>query len=151
MKNFKGFTLIELLLVMAIMGILMTTLIVGINPARQFAKSRDSQRESHVYAILTTVLQYSQEHSGAWPDTDGDPQTSDFPTTLTCIGNDPGCFDLASAGDEGDTIVPYYLAELPVDPKTGDQADTGYEIMVNDYGRLVASASGETKTIGLTK
>ncbi len=151
MKIKFGFTLIELLLVMSIMGILMTTLIVGINPVRQFAKSRDSQRESHLYAILTTIMQYAQEHSGEWPDTDGDPDTSNFPTSLTCIGSDVTCFDLASAGDVGETIVPYYMAEMPFDPKTGDLTDTDYQIMVNEYGRLVASASGETKTIGITK
>ena len=151
-KKIAGFTIIELLLVIAILGILLSTMVMIINPGRQLAKARDTQRESHVVVILTVIMQYSSEHSGALPDTDGDPETSNFPTSLTCIGTDPGCFDLASAGDEGETIVPVYTASIPHDPKGGSSADTKYLIYVDDNGRLVASASGETKgAITLTR
>lgn len=147
----KGFTLIELLLVMGILGMLAATLIVAINPGRQLAKARDTERETDLIAIISAVLQYSSEHSGDLPDTDGDPDASNFPTSLTCIGTDPGCFDLAGAGEVGYTIVPEYIAGLPEDPKTGDAGDTGYLIYVDGSGHLHASASGETKEIGVVR
>lgn len=148
-----GFTLIELLLVMSILGILATTLVVAVNPGRQFAKARDSRRESDIYSILEAVYEYQAEHSGDLPDADGDPDVASFPTSLTCIGNQAPCFNLAGAGDDGDTIVPDFMASIPTDPKEGEgsDADTGYFIFVDTNGRLTASASGETKTISITK
>lgn len=138
----EGFTLIELLIVIAVIGVMATTLMVLINPQRQLAKARDSERRSHLFALLASIYQYSAEHSGALPDTDGDPETSNFPTALTCIGNQSPCYNLAGAGED-DTIVPDYMAVLPLDPSTGTQANTGYFIYVDANNRIVASASGE--------
>ena len=151
LKVKQGFTLLELLLVIVILGILATVMVVMINPAHQLARARDTQRETDIYSIVATIQQYAAEHSGTLPDTDGDPDTSDFPTTLTCIGTGAGCFDLAAAGDGEVSIVPTYVASLPEDPKTGSDANTGYFIMADEYNHLTASASGETKTITLTK
>jgi prepilin-type N-terminal cleavage/methylation domain-containing protein len=153
MKSRKtGFTLMELLIVIAIIGTLATVMIVSINPPRQLAKARDTDREADLISILAAVYQYTAEHSGDLPDTDGDPATSNFPTSETCIGTDVGCFDLASAGETGDTIVPVYLAEIPSDPRTGTPpGDTDYTIYVDANNRLIASASGETRTIGVTR
>ncbi len=154
--NIKGgFTLLELLLVIAIIGILSTTMVVLLNPATQLARARDNRRESDLYAILAAVYQYQAENSGELPDTDGDPDTSSFPTSLTCIGSVSPCFNLAGAGDE-DTIVPTYLASMPMDPRPvnegeGTAENTGYLIFVDANNRLVASASGETRTITQTR
>lgn len=151
-KIYSGFTLMELLIVIAIIGMLATTLVVMINPGRQLAKARDTEREADVIAILTVILQYSAEHSGTLPDTDGDPLTSNFPTSETCIGTDVGCFDLASAGETGDTVVPNYIASLPSDPRYGNPpGDIGYSIWVDANNNLTASASGETREIGVTR
>ena len=147
----RGFTLIELLVVIAIIGMLAAILTVAVNPARQFAKARDADRETDLIGILSALMQYSSEHSGAYPDTDGDPDTSNFPTSLTCIGIGGGCFNLAGAGEIGDEIVPEYMAEMPMDPKDGTAEDTLYLIMVDGNDRLVASASGETKEINYTQ
>lgn len=153
----NGFTLIELLLVMAILGILFGSLLVGLNPTRQMAKARDTQRNSHLYGIVSAVLQYASEHSGELPDTDGDPLTYNFPTTPTCIGTSVGCFDLAGAGETGETIVPVYLDSIPVDPRpvggvAADQTNTQYLISVDVNGRVTAEATGEISgTISVKK
>ena len=144
-----GFTLMELLIVIAIIAILSTTLIVAVNPKRQLGKARDTQRQSDLVAIMSVILQYSSEHSGDLPDTDGNPATSNFPSSATCIGNGVGCFDLAGAGETGEEIVPVYMAELPKDPRLvatgvkGTDADTGYTIYVDVNNRLHAAAVGE--------
>lgn len=145
----RGFTLVELLVVVAILGILSTVLIVAVNPARQLAKARDSQRQSDLVGILSTILQYASEHGGDLPDTDGNPATSNFPAAATCIGTDVGCFDLAGSGETGDEIVPVYIAEMPKDPRIvgtgleGTDGNTGYTIYVDTNGHLHAGATGE--------
>ncbi len=150
-RLYPAFTLIELLIVMAIIGILATVVVVILNPSTMLARARDSQRETDIYSIAMLVRQYASDHSGTLPDTDGDPETSNFPTVLTCIGTGAGCFDLASAGDDDESIVPDYTASLPKDPKTGNDSDIGYEIMTDEYFHITASASGETRTISVTK
>lgn len=141
----RGFTLIELLVVVAIIGALASMIIIAVNPGRQLAKARDSQRRSDLFSILTSLYQYSAEHSGALPDTDGDPNTSDFPTSLTCIGIQSPCYNLGVAGED-DTMVPDYMPSIPLDPKTGTDENTGYFIYVDANNRVVASASGEVET-----
>lgn len=147
MKNINdGFTLMELLIAVSIVGILSTVMIIAVNPGRQLAKARDSQRQTDLIAILSAIMQYGSEHSGDLPDTDGDPDTSNFPTSATCIGTSVSCFDLANAGETGDEIVPVYMVSIPEDPRTGDATDTGYTIYVDENGRLHAEAIGEIET-----
>lgn len=157
-RIYSGFTLIEILIVIAIIGIMSTIMIVAVNPGRQLAKARDTQRQSDLTAIISIIYQYASEHSGDLPDTDGNPLTSNFPTTYTCIGTDLACFNLAGAGEAGDEIVPVYLLELPRDPKVtstaqkGTNVNTGYEIMVDANGHIYALApSAETETVEVKK
>jgi prepilin-type N-terminal cleavage/methylation domain-containing protein len=141
----KGYTFIEILMVMGLIGVLSTVLIVVIKPAQQLARARDATRETDLIAIVSTIQQYSGEHSGALPDTDGNPETSDFPTAATCIGSDLACYDLASAGDGVESLVPDYLFSLPFDPKGGDAENTLYTIYVDANGHVIAEATPETK------
>jgi prepilin-type N-terminal cleavage/methylation domain-containing protein len=149
----SGFTLIELMITIAIIGMLSTLLIVAVNPSRQFAKARDTQRQTDLYAILSAIYQYSSEHSGAWPDTDGNPVTSNFPTSATCIGTAAGCFNLAAAGISGETLVPVYMASLPFDPKTGVYpGNIGYTVYVDSNNRIHMNAVGEIQAaISITR
>ncbi len=149
--NVRGFTLIELLLVISIIGILATTMVTLLRPSTMLARARDSQRESDINSILMMVRQYASDHSGTLPDTDDDPLTNNFPSSLTCIGTDPSCFNLAGAGDVDESLVPDYAASLPKDPKTGLDVNIGYLIMVDTNGHITVSATGETRTISVTK
>lgn len=149
----SGFTLIELLVVIGIIGILAAVVLVAVNPGRQFAQTRDTQRRSDLLQITNAIYQFAAEHDGNLPDTDDNDTTSNFPTTSTCIGTGASCFDLAGSGSMGttaadgtigDPVVPTYIADIPLDPSTGITADTGYSIYLDaTTGRVVASASGE--------
>ncbi|MGI5827916.1 MAG: type II secretion system protein [Patescibacteria group bacterium] len=139
----SGFTLVELLVVIGVIAILAAIVLVAVNPGRQFANARDTQRQSDLYAITNAIYQYVAEHQGNLPDTDGDPLTDSFPEEAVCIGSAVGCFDLANAGDGGDTIVPTYIPEIPTDPSENQPGETGYFISRDENNRIIASASGE--------
>ena len=145
MKKNQGFTLIELLVVIGIIGILAAIVLVAVNPGRQFAQARDTQRRSDLYALTNAIYQYAAEHNGNLPDTDGDDATSNFPVAMTCIGDTAPCFDIAAAGNAAltETVVPTYIAALPTDPSAGTAANTQYSVMVDTNGRVIASGSGE--------
>lgn len=146
-KLHKGFTLIEMLVVIAIIGLFASVMIVAINPPRQLAKARDTQRKTDIYTLVSAIYQYASEHSGALPDTDGSPLTSNFPTSYRCIGTSASCFNLAGAGVTGDTIVPVYIVTMPMDPRTGTASNTGYSVYVDTNNHIHASATGEVETL----
>jgi len=80
----KGFTLIESLFVIGIIAILTAVVIIAINPARQFAQVRNTQRRSDLKSVIDAVEQYRIEHKGALP--------KGIDGTLRMIGTaDSGC------------------------------------------------------------
>ncbi len=127
-KRARGFTLIEILVVIGIIAILAAIVIIAINPARQFAQARDTQRTSDVSAISNAIGQYIADHKGV--------------ATTTFVGSTDAslfCSDL----------VPTYMAALPVDPSQTDPtaitvcpaADTGYTVATTTTGnRITVSA-----------
>lgn len=156
----SGFTLIELLVVIGIITILAAIVLVAVNPGRQFASARDTQRRSDLYAITNSIYQFAAEHNGRLPGTDDTVAVPNFPTTATCIGSTAPCWNLGAAGqvdglNNGITepIVPTYVAAVPVDPSIGTQANTNYIIRLDSAtGRIIASATGElTATITVTR
>lgn len=144
--NNRGFTLIELLVVIGIIGILAAVVIIAVNPGRQFASARDTQRRADLYSLTNAIYQYAAEHDGDLPDTDLNDSTSNFPPTPTCIGTtEPPCFNLGGAGAVAttETIVPTYVAAMPFDPATGTPTNTQYWLWKDINGRVNATAASE--------
>lgn len=108
----RGFTLIELLVVIGILAVLLAITLIAINPARQFAQANNTQRRSDVNSILNAVGQYMVDNSGTPP--------AGINPTLTGI-------DFAGS-DLCDSLVPTYIAALPVDPLT----PAGYPVPVGE-------------------
>ncbi len=100
----KGFTLIEILVVMGIIAILAAIVLIAINPARQFAQARNTQRTSNVNAILNAIGQYVADNQGNLP--------SDVNGSVDEITDDL-CEDL----------VPNYLPALPTDPASDSEGE----------------------------
>lgn len=132
----RGFTLIEILVVIGIIAVLAAIVIVAINPARQFAQARDTQRVSDVSAISNAIGQYMADHRGDLPGSLGDTAT-----------------EISTSGEDicGD-LVPKYMAALPVDPNTGDGVavtdcdssySTGYEVKQDATTKRVTVSAPE--------
>src|SRR5471030_98904 len=106
LKNIqKGFTLIELLVVIGILAVLLSIVLIAINPAKQFSQANNTKRRSDVNAILNAVDQYAADNSGT------------LPAGITATSTDimkTGGVDLCAA------LVTKYVAALPVDPLTNN-------------------------------
>lgn len=147
-KNFlpawqQGFTLIELLVVIGIIGILITVVLVAINPGRQFAMARDTQRRSDLYSITNALYQYAAENDGNFPDL-----VENIGTYGRCLGtgsstNGDACIDLSVAPPAG--LVDTYIPEMPIDPDSAvyDAGFTGYWVWVDTNERIQATAASE--------
>lgn len=147
-QNTKGFTLLEVLLVIAIIAILAGIVIIAINPGKQLADSRDSQREADVSTILNAVYQYSIDNDGALPGPDAIPTEAanedEICANATCAGGELDLSELLS--DET------YIVSFPQDPQDASGDGTGYYIYRTANGRITVTAPGaENSTIEVTR
>ncbi len=115
LRHVRGFTLIELLIVIALIAVLAGAVIIALNPARQFALARNSERWSHVSSLNDLIQQNVAENKGQF--LCGGAITV-IPTTSTLVASGDygtgGHFDLCPC------IVPTYSPALPYDPSAAN-------------------------------
>ncbi len=137
----RGFTLIEILIVIGIIAILAAIVIVAINPAKQFAQARNTQREAGVNSILNAIGQRMADNKGVFNGTFGAgaytcdvlPAASATTTILNAGVAASGQISLAC-------LTPTYIAALPVDPAYVSGADTKYTLAMLPNGRVKVCA-----------
>lgn len=132
MNKKSGFTLVELLVVIGILAILTAVVLVAVNPGRQLAQARDTQRRADVNTVITAITAYMAD-----PENDGA-----LPAGLATLCS-VGAHDIGSGGlDLAAIVAPTYVADIPIDPSGGTAADTGYDVCVADAtaNRITVSA-----------
>jgi prepilin-type N-terminal cleavage/methylation domain-containing protein len=131
-KQKKGFTLLEILLVIALIGILVTIIIVVLNPKSRFESARNDTRQSDIKKIEAALIQYRLQE-GSYP--------AGLTTTLQEIC-DP---DIANPSTNCgininlSALVPIYLQSIPQDPNDKDTTGgNGYKVAVDTTRNIVA-------------
>ena len=130
----KGFTLIEILLVVAAIAILAGIVILAINPGKQLADTRNTQRRADVNTILNAVHQFTIDNRGVLPSpiSGVDGEICKTAEQNSCNG---GYIDLPDLTDNEK-----YLTAIPVDPSSPAGDGSGYLIRKTDNGRIVVTA-----------
>lgn len=127
----SGFTMIEVLIVMGILAILMAVTIVALNPGRQFAQARNTQRIGAVGAIVSAIGQNMADNMGVFTCAAGT-----LPATDTPMKSGPGGYDIRPC------LVPAYLPDMPIDPSTGSSTSpteyaSGYSLQADSSSKRV--------------
>ncbi|MBP9716651.1 MAG: type II secretion system protein [Candidatus Levybacteria bacterium] len=136
LKKNSGFTLIELLVVIGILAILLSIVLIAINPARQFGQANNTKRRSDVTQILNAIGAFSADNKGVLP--------ANIPlTTPQVIGDGVGQANICA------DILTTYIPALPRDPQTpgGDITScttysTNYTVVKDANNRVTVAAPG---------
>ena len=145
----KGFTLLEILLVIALIAILAGIVIVAINPAKQTADARNTQRRSDVDTILNTIYQYSIDNSGAMP--------TGIPVSAACpgLGTSEICKTNGSCSGYVDLSVltanSRYIVAVPADPQNPSGSNgTGYAVVKTSDNRIIVCAPNSENSAAIS-
>lgn len=136
--------ILSLPVILVVLAVLMTIVLIAINPRKQFDQANNAKRRADVNTILTTVGQYAADH-----------KSNLAPLKLPAIASDicKGVDCAAGSVDFCSALVPTYLPALPVDPSLTDAAqisdctadyDTGYHISLDPATKRVVVSAPST-------
>jgi len=153
----EGFTLIEILIVIGIIAVLAGIVIIAINPAKQFAQARDTQRQSNIETILNAIGQRMADNMGTFDGTFGSYTCPQLPTpgsgTSTIYASQNGGSTANTGGDASPVdlscLVPTYIASFPVDPVSASGDRTGYTLNVLSTGRITVCAPAAANELSI--
>ena len=143
MKNKNSaFTLLEILLVVGIIAILAGIVIIAINPGKQLAQVRNSQRKSDIKAISNAITQFYIDHS-YYPASTTFSTTSLMAICPTGASSSPAVGFNCAANNmlNLSELVPTYLVAIPNDPVT--TTISGYSVMLANNQPVVSAPLAE--------
>lgn len=146
-KNKNGFTLLEILLAVAALVILASIVILAINPTKQLADTRNSQRWVDVNTVLNGVYQYMIDNEGNLP---GGGNIDGTDKEICRHGESIG----AECGVILDELVPDYLVSIPFDPRAENTVSTDYTISTSTTAnriKISAPNAEQAKTIEVVR
>lgn len=158
-----GFTLIELLIVIAVLAILATVVFVGLDPLSRFQDTRNSKRSTDTNQILSAIKLSQVDNKGLLIESIEGGEVGVYymignntvDCTTACVFPDvttnESCIDLSGLvnGGPGDGKGGY-LPSVPIDPKSGTVANTGYYLYKNANKTITVGACNEEEGSGET-
>lgn len=139
-KRRWGFTLLEIVLVVTALAILAGIVLVAINPTKQLADTRNSQRKVEANTIINAVYQYVIDN-GSLPTNLATTTCSNAPNEICKTGIATStCGTLVDLS--GLTTNEKYLVAIPIDPLGGVSvaSGTGYNIVKTVNNRIEVCA-----------
>lgn len=130
----KAFTLIEILLVIGIIVILAGAIIVAINPGRQLARTRDTQRINALNQYLSAITQNETEYGRF---------TCSTTNPVNTLPDEEATISATTSGLVNEyanlscLVGPQFAGGLPEDPLDQDPTGTGYTLQYDSSTRRI--------------
>jgi prepilin-type N-terminal cleavage/methylation domain-containing protein len=137
--NSRGFTLLEILLVIGIIAILAGIVIIAINPSKQLATVRNTQRKSDIKQLANAITQFYIDKS-YYPASTTFSITSLMTICPTGASTSPAagfCTGMLNLSE----LVPTYITAIPNDPGTTTTA--GYSAVLRNKQVVVSAPLAE--------
>ena len=126
-KNGKGFTLIEVMVVLAIIGILVSILVLNFNESRK--QSRDQVRKSDLQAMQLAIETYKAQNGNYPAEGCGAPP---YPSAGGWVSPGPVSAGWGSSCTQYiDGLAPDFIPQLATDPNQENDDNKGYLYTTN--------------------